>query len=143
MLFRSPALAHSLGTIWDEIKRELTDDALSPSPRLRVVSAEVVRTLGRLLQETPAMQQYLNAAIERLLVDYIAPWRVEIGNYIADVVASWDGRQVADLIELQVGKDLQYIRINGTIVGALIGSGLFLLGAALPGLLGAVAAIRF
>lgn len=138
-----PALAHSLGTIWDEIKRELTDDALSPSPRLRVVSAEVVRTLGRLLQETPAMQQYLNAAIERLLVDYIAPWRVEIGNYIADVVASWDGRQVADLIELQVGKDLQYIRINGTIVGALIGSGLFLLGAALPGLLGAVAAIRF
>jgi uncharacterized membrane-anchored protein YjiN (DUF445 family) len=135
-----PALGHSLGTIWDEIKRELTEDAQSPSPRLRAASAEIVRSLGRLLAETPAVQQYLNAAIERVLVDYIAPWRAEIGNYIADVVAGWDGRQVADLIELQVGRDLQYIRINGTLVGALIGSGLFLLGAALPGVLGAIAA---
>ena len=137
-----PALAHSLGTIWDEVKRELTADALSPAPRLREVSAEIVRTIGRLLQETPAMQQYLNGAIERLLVDYIAPWRAEIGNYIADVVAGWDGRQVAELIELQVGKDLQYIRINGTLVGALIGSGLFLLGSALPRLIEALSAIR-
>jgi len=137
-----PALAHSLGAIWDEVKRELTEDALSPAPRLREVSAEIVRTLGRLLQETPAMQQYLNGAIERLLVDYIAPWRVEIGNYIADVVAGWDGRQVAELIELQVGRDLQYIRINGTLVGALIGSGLFLVGSALPRLIETLSALR-
>ena len=136
-----PALAHSIGAIWDEIKRELMNDALSPAPRLREISAEVLRTLARLLQETPAMQQYLNAAIERLLVDYIAPWRAEIGSYIADVVASWDGRQVADLIELQVGRDLQYIRINGTLVGALIGSGLFLLGTALPDLMRMLTAI--
>jgi len=141
-LVNHPALAHSLGAIWDEIKRELAEDAQSPAPRLRAVSAEIVRSLGRLLQETPAVQHYLNAAIERLLVDYIAPWRAEIGTYIAEVVASWDGRQVADLIELQVGRDLQYIRINGTLVGALIGSGLFLLGSALPGVLGMIAAIR-
>lgn len=138
-----PALAHSLGAIWDEIRRELMNDVFSPSPKIGLISVEVVRTIGRLLQETPAVQQYLNAAIERVLVDYITPWRVEIGNYIAEVVASWDGPKIADAIELQVGRDLQYIRINGTLVGALIGSTLFLIGVAIPGLLKIAAATIF
>ena len=138
-----PALAHSLGAIWDEIRRELMNDVFSPSPKIGLISVEVVRTIGRLLQETPAVQQYLNAAIERILVDYITPWRVEIGNYIAEVVAGWDGPKIADAIELQVGRDLQYIRINGTLVGALIGSTLFLIGVAMPGLLKIAAATIF
>jgi uncharacterized membrane-anchored protein YjiN (DUF445 family) len=143
VIVNHPALAHSLGAIWDEIRRELMDDVFSPSPKIGSISVEVVRTIGRLLQETPAVQQYLNTAIERILVDYITPWRVEIGNYIAEVVESWDGPKIADAIELQVGRDLQYIRINGTLVGALIGSALFLIGVAMPGLLKAAAAIRF
>jgi uncharacterized membrane-anchored protein YjiN (DUF445 family) len=138
-----PALGHSLGAIWDEIRRELMNDVFSPSPKIGLISVEVVRTIGRLLQETPAVQQYLNAAIERILVDYITPWRVEIGNYIAEVVAGWDGPKIADAIELQVGRDLQYIRINGTLVGALIGSTLFLIGVAIPGLLKIAAATIF
>ncbi len=143
VIVNHPALAHSLGAIWDEIRRELMDDAFSPSPKIGSISVEVVRTIGRLLQKTPAVQQYLNTAIERILVDYITPWRVEIGNYIAEVVASWDGPKIADAIELQVGRDLQYIRINGTLVGALIGSALFLIGVAMPGLLRAAAATIF
>ena len=89
------------------------------------------RTFGRLLQQSPVIQDYLNAAIERVVVAYIAPWRIQIGNYIADVIASWDGPKIAETIELHVGADLQYIRINGTLVGALIGAALFLIGAAL------------
>lgn len=138
-----PALIHSLGAAWDEIRREMTADARAPSPKIGTISADVMRTMGRLLQETPAIQHYLNAAIERTLVDYLTPWREEIGNYIADVVASWDGPRVAEAIELQVGKDLQYIRINGTLVGALIGSALFLIGAAIPHLARMAAALKF
>jgi uncharacterized membrane-anchored protein YjiN (DUF445 family) len=110
---------------------------------MAVVSVEIVRTIGRLLDESPTMQEYVNSVIERILVDYITPWRVEIGNYIAEVVANWDGRKVANTIELQIGKELQYIRINGTLVGALIGGALFLLGTALPGLLKIAAAVEF
>ena len=143
VIVNHPALAHSLGAIWDEIRRELIDDAFSPSPKIGSISVEVVRTIGRLLQETPAVQQYLNTAIERILVDYITPWRVEIGHYIAEVVAGWDGPRVADAIELQVGRDLQYIRINGTLAGALIGSVLFLIGAAMPGLVRIATAALF
>jgi uncharacterized membrane-anchored protein YjiN (DUF445 family) len=133
-----PALLHSLATIWDEIKRELVADARSASPLAGKVASDIARTIGRLLQETPELQRLLNAAIEGVVIDYITPWRAEIADYIADVVAGWDGRKVAEVIELQVGRDLQYVRINGTLVGALIGSGLFLLRVGMPGLLSAI-----
>ena len=123
----NPALLNALSTIWDEIKRELLADAASASPKTATVTAQIVGALGRLLQQMPVMQDYLNAAIERVLIDYIAPWRIQIGNTIAEIIESWDGPKVAEIIELHVGSDLQYIRINGTLVGAAIGAALFLI----------------
>jgi uncharacterized membrane-anchored protein YjiN (DUF445 family) len=138
-----PALLHSLATIWDEIKRELLGGAHSPASHAGRIAGDITRTAGRLLQETPELQRLLNAAIEGLIVGYITPWRAEIAGYIADVVAGWDGRKVAEVIELQVGKDLQYVRINGTLVGALIGSILFVLHVGMPGLLAAASTIHW
>jgi uncharacterized membrane-anchored protein YjiN (DUF445 family) len=123
----NPALLQALGTVWDEIKRELLADSASSSPKTAIVGARIVRTFGRLLQQMPVMQDYLNAAIERVLVDYIAPWRIQIGDYITEIIQSWDGPKVAQIIESHVGGDLQYIRINGTLVGAAIGAVLFLI----------------
>jgi uncharacterized membrane-anchored protein YjiN (DUF445 family) len=136
-----PALLNALATIWDELKRELASDAGSPNPRAGKIAGEIARTVGRLLRETPELQRLLNTAIEGVIVGYITPWRAQIADYIAGVVAGWDGRKVAEVIELQVGRDLQYVRINGTLVGALIGSALFLMRAALPGALAAVSMI--
>jgi uncharacterized membrane-anchored protein YjiN (DUF445 family) len=130
----NPALIETLGAIWDQVKREITRDLGADPPQIRVVAAKLVRMTGRLLQETPSIQDYVNAALERLVVDYIAPWRRQISSFITEVVASWDARTVAQLIELEIGGDLQYVRINGTIVGALIGTVLFLISAATSGL---------
>jgi uncharacterized membrane-anchored protein YjiN (DUF445 family) len=131
-LFNQPALIGAWETVWTEIKAEILADLNSASPKGRLIAAELVQTTGQLLENSPAMQEHLNAAIETVLIDYITPWRVGIGDFIADRVASWDGRQVARIIELQVGKDLQYVRVNGTVVGALIGVLLFLLNEFLP-----------
>lgn len=131
-LISHPAVQNSLRMIWAEVRQDLMADAKSAEPRIGALGAELVRSVGRLLQESAAMQDYLNSAIERLLVEYIAPWRIAIGNYIADVVAGWNGREVAEILEAQVGRDLQFIRLNGTLVGALIGCALFLLAEALP-----------
>jgi uncharacterized membrane-anchored protein YjiN (DUF445 family) len=127
----NPAVLDALSSVWDEIKREWLADTAKASPKTAIVAREIVRTFGRLMQQSPVIQDYLNAAIERVIVAYIAPWRIQIGDYIADVIASWDGPRVAETIELHVGADLQYIRINGTLVGAIIGAALFLIGAAL------------
>jgi uncharacterized membrane-anchored protein YjiN (DUF445 family) len=126
-----PALLNALATIWDELKRELAEDVRSANPRAGKIAGEIARTIGRLMRETPELQRLLNAAIEGVIVGYITPWRAQIADYIAGVVAGWDGRKVAEVIELQVGRDLQYVRINGTLVGALIGSALFLMRAVL------------
>ncbi len=126
-LLSSPALVRSTATMWEEIKAELLEDNESPTPKTGVVASELVRSAGRLLRDSPTMQNYLNQAIEAMVVDYITPWRAQIGDYISDVVSSWDGPKIAETIELQVGSDLQYIRINGTLVGALIGAALFLI----------------
>src|SRR5258706_597075 len=99
----NPALLETLGAIWDEVKREITRDLEAETPQIRVVTAKLVRTTARLLQETPAMQDYVNAALERLIVDYIAPWRTQISGFITEVVASWDARTVAELVELEIG----------------------------------------
>ena len=139
----SPPILHGLETIWDEVKRELIADARSPRPEIGVVVGHIVRTMGRLLAEMPTMQDYVNGALERIVVDYIAPWRNELSDFIADVVKSWDGPKVAEIIELEVGSDLQYIRINGTLVGAAIGMLLFLAGMAIPILANGLAGSHF
>ena len=60
----------------------------------------------------------------------IGPWRGEIGRYVADVVRGWEAETVTARLERAVGRDLQYIRINGTLVGCLVGCALFLIVAA-------------
>lgn len=129
-LLGHPALIESFGAVWDELKAELLAEA--SQPRLAAFAAQTVQTIGRLLRESATVQSHVNTAIETALVSTLAPWRKAIGGYIAEIVASWDGKTVAALIELQVGRDLQYIRVNGTLVGALIGSALYLLGNAIP-----------
>ena len=63
----------------------------------------------------------------------VLPRRAEIGAYIAAVVDNWDTATLVNRLELQVGRDLQYIRINGTLVGGLVGLLIFTLSRALGG----------
>src|SRR3546814_14973562 len=57
----------------------------------------------------------------------MGPWRKGAGQFVADVVRGWESRTVVDRVELAVGRDLQYIRVNGTVVGAVVGCIIFLL----------------
>ena len=52
--------------------------------------------------------------------------QAQIADFIGDVVAHWDAAQITDRVELRVGRDLQYVRVNGTLVGFLVGGALFL-----------------
>jgi uncharacterized membrane-anchored protein YjiN (DUF445 family) len=70
------------------------------------------------------MQQHIDEVIE-LLAQSIIAWHGEIGSFVAEVVRNWDTRTLSDRLELVVGSDLQYIRMNGTIVGACAGCVIF------------------
>jgi uncharacterized membrane-anchored protein YjiN (DUF445 family) len=88
--------------------------------------------LGRWLREDAKIRARLNRWVRGAALRALSPRRAEIGGYIADVVEKWDATTFVDRLELQVGADLQYIRINGTLVGGLVGLVIFIASKWLP-----------
>jgi uncharacterized membrane-anchored protein YjiN (DUF445 family) len=95
-----------------------------PSSRLRLALEKPVSIVAQALATDEVMQRHIDEAVEHLAQSLIV-WRGEIGSFIAEVVRSWDTRTLSDRLELVVGSDLQYIRMNGTIVGACAGCLIF------------------
>ncbi|WP_046869614.1 DUF445 domain-containing protein [Microvirga massiliensis] len=120
-----------LGSVWGELSQVALTDLARPQSKVRHTFEHAVRLVGQVLATDPAMQKHLDDLLERAAIHVIA-WRGEIGTFIAEVVRSWDVRTLTDRLELVVGSDLQYIRMNGTVVGACAGCVIFLVTSLLP-----------
>jgi uncharacterized membrane-anchored protein YjiN (DUF445 family) len=119
-----------LASIWTELCAAAesacqTSDLSQPQPRLAAALEKPIALVARTLAADAAMQQHIDAAVERIALAFIG-WRTEIGAFIAEVVRNWDTPTLVERLELVVGSDLQYIRMNGTIVGACAGCLIFL-----------------
>jgi uncharacterized membrane-anchored protein YjiN (DUF445 family) len=121
-----PELQAWLAASWDKGRDIVLADLDSPSSRLRRTLALAIASIGETLGNDAAMRGRLDAAIEALLAEAL-PWRGELIRFVAEVVRKWEPAGFSERIEMAVGADLQYIRMNGTIVGGLVGGGLFLL----------------
>ncbi|HEY2064389.1 MAG TPA: DUF445 domain-containing protein [Gemmatimonadaceae bacterium] len=97
-------------------------DAPSPEPLERALAAVAERALGN---ET--LLADVNHAVERLVVGVVDQYRPEVADLIARTVQGWDAADASAKIEVQIGRDLQFIRINGTLVGGLVGVLLYLI----------------
>ncbi|WP_297352109.1 DUF445 domain-containing protein, partial [Paraburkholderia sp.] len=86
-----------------------------------------LQAVGSWLDENAEVRVLINRWAQQLVFNAIVPNRKEIGAFISEVIARWDTTTLIDKLELQVGKDLQYIRINGTLIGGLAGLGIFLI----------------
>ena len=107
--------------LWSSLQRgfgEATKDADSDTRR-RIEDALVA--LANRLVDDVALQAKVDRWIESIVVYLAEAGRTEIADLIANTVEGWDAKDTADRIELQVGRDLQFIRINGTLVGGLAG----------------------
>jgi uncharacterized membrane-anchored protein YjiN (DUF445 family) len=124
---RHPAVASWLGDIWVRLRRAMEADAANPSGRTVQVLSGMLGNLGKVLAEDETARARLNRAAEGVLVALLPNARAQMSDFIAGVVRSWDTATVTDKIELRVGRDLQYVRINGTLVGFLAGGALFVL----------------
>ncbi len=106
---------------WRVAKRMILESADDPDSALRVRTRDTVIRLGERLRDDPALrvkvEGWLDDAVRYISVNYTA----EITGIITETVARWDADEASRKIELQVGRDLQFIRINGTVVGALAG----------------------
>ncbi|MFV0259689.1 MAG: DUF445 domain-containing protein [Acidimicrobiales bacterium] len=108
-------------TLWSRIKQGLIEATENPDSELRTRLEAGLVDAGRAISSDPALQ----ARVDHWIIDataYVAEqFRSEVADLIATTVQRWDTEETSERIELQVGRDLQFIRINGTVVGGLAG----------------------
>ena len=134
-LLEDETLNSYLKSLWDELKGWLKRDLQSEESALRRRIVAIGAWIGKVLGEDPALRQSLHDNLEAAARGVAPEFAGFLTRHIADTVKQWDNREMSAQIELNIGKDLQYIRINGTIVGGMIGVILYLL-SHLPALLG-------
>jgi uncharacterized membrane-anchored protein YjiN (DUF445 family) len=120
-LLAQPELRAWVAGVWTDVKAGLRAQAADPDSELRRRLAETLVALGRRLVDDPTLADRVEHAVETG-VRYVAEqFSDEIATMVSGTVARWDGRETADRLELLLGPDLQFIRINGTVVGGLAG----------------------
>ncbi|MFD3509062.1 DUF445 domain-containing protein [Nocardia sp. NPDC058666] len=110
---------------WRAAKRLILESAHDPDSTLRRKVAENVQQLGERLRDDPAMRGKVDGWIDRGARYLVGNYSGEISTLVTDTVARWDADEASKKIELQVGRDLQFIRINGTVVGSLAGLAIY------------------
>ena len=110
-----------LWDVWSRLRLALEADAARPSGRSVAFFSGALANLGALLENDPAARAVVERAIEGLVATLLPSAQVQLSDFIAGVVGGWDAATVTDRLELHVGKDLQYVRVNGTLVGFLVG----------------------
>jgi uncharacterized membrane-anchored protein YjiN (DUF445 family) len=125
-LLASPAFDAQARTLWAEVEGGVRSGVEAHADAIAQACEATLRNTGAWLVEDPARKAQLNRRIRVAARRLIRAYRVDIGAYIERVVRNWDNTTLVERLELQVGKDLQYIRINGTLVGGLVGLLIFI-----------------
>jgi len=115
------AVGDWLGGIWEMGRAGLLKGARDPQAALAGKFGEALRQLGETLQKEPRLRRALNLFARRAAAGISASYGDNIVKLVSETVRGWDGRTISDRLEGAVGRDLQYIRINGTLVGGLVG----------------------
>ncbi len=122
--------------VWARLRRTVEADAAQPNGRTMTIIEAALDNLGAMLESDPAARARVQLAAERVVHSLLPAAQERLADFIAAVVGNWDAETISGKLELRVGKDLQFVRVNGTLVGFLIGG---LLYAVLRGLFGTAA----
>jgi uncharacterized membrane-anchored protein YjiN (DUF445 family) len=120
-VLENPAMRRWLDGLWEQGRAALIRSARDPDAALAGKFGDALRQLGETLQSDPALAMTINRFSRRIAVGISAGYGDGIVRLISDTVRGWDAQTLTDRIENAVGRDLQYIRINGTLVGGLVG----------------------
>ncbi|MGH3896947.1 MAG: DUF445 domain-containing protein [Pseudonocardiaceae bacterium] len=116
-----PEFQTLVGSAWGTAKKMLLEAAEDPSSELRRRVRDGLVALGLRLTSDVELRSKVDTWLEGAASYVVSNYRGEITTLITDTVQRWDAEETSRKVELQVGRDLQFIRINGTVVGALAG----------------------
>jgi uncharacterized membrane-anchored protein YjiN (DUF445 family) len=120
-MIANPAMQRWLDGLWQAARAGLLKAARDPQAVLAGRLGEATRQIGETLRDDPALKSLVNRFARRVAAGTAARYGGNIVTLVSETVRGWDAQTVTDRLENAVGRDLQYIRINGTLVGGLVG----------------------
>ncbi|GAA2823029.1 DUF445 domain-containing protein [Leucobacter komagatae] len=124
-VFDSPRIRDLAASTWQTARAAIVDMLEDPESELRSRITAAICDFGRKLEQDSTLQYKIDVWVMRVVEYLVRTYRHDLAQVVADTVQRWDAKEAAEKIELQVGKDLQFIRINGTVIGSLAGFGIF------------------
>ncbi len=116
-----PQVAVTATSLWNALRRAFLDSLTSPDSAIKARAVTSLAAFGHRLADDEGLQVRLDGYAADAASFLVDRYGAELTTVITDTVDRWDGREAADRIELFVGRDLQFIRVNGTLVGGLAG----------------------
>ncbi|MCP1995739.1 DUF445 domain-containing protein [Flavobacterium sp. HSC-61S13] len=110
-----------LSELVDTLKEELLDQLSDSNSPVSKYIHNNIKQLANQLKSDESTRSKINTWVQHSVYKMILNNTQEVGNLIRNTVGNWDGKELSEKLELEVGKDLQFIRINGTLVGGLVG----------------------
>jgi len=120
-LLARPEIAALAEGAWDSLRTFLEQDSRAPDSQVRRQLEAMLVDIGGQLARDPAIRAEINRGMVRVLADFVQSQKSGVSRFIADQVKGWDIDMLIGRIELTVGRDLQYIRFNGALIGGLAG----------------------
>jgi uncharacterized membrane-anchored protein YjiN (DUF445 family) len=124
-VLQHPSVRGYSASLWADVKASVLRHASDPGSEFRRRIAHTVTRFAESLQDDPELLEKIDGWIEQAVLYFVEQYRGEVADLIATTVAAWDPEDTTRKIELQIGKDLQFIRINGTLVGGLAGLAIY------------------
>ncbi len=127
-MIENPAIASWLDGIWEQGREALLRAARDPDAALAGQFGDAMIQLGVSLQQDEQLNRQINRFGRRAVIGVVNSYGDNIVKLVSETIRTWDTKTITDRVENAVGRDLQFIRVNGTLVGGLVGLVLHLIG---------------
>ena len=118
---QQPAVAQAFSKLWQQTLAWVARDCQQPYPLMQNHLEQALQNMGKQLQNDDQTRNWINQKIFTFIPQWISRYRKTIHRYIISTVQAWTPEEMSRGLEQYIGRDLQYIRINGTLVGGLVG----------------------
>ena len=124
-VFDSPRIRALAASTWATARAALVSLLEDPGSELRIRMVAALQDFGRRLLADHTLQYKIDVWVMQAVEHLVRRYRHDLANVVTETVQRWDAQEASEKIELQIGKDLQFIRINGTVVGSLTGLAIY------------------
>jgi uncharacterized membrane-anchored protein YjiN (DUF445 family) len=126
-----PAVQAYVDELWQRVRRYVASELNNPDSAIRTGVERELRIIAQRLEGDTEVNERLNSWLRNVVTYLVETYRQQLSEIVSDTIDLWDPTATSERIELYIGRDLQFIRINGTLVGGLVGVTIYFIASAL------------